>query len=100
VESNAVLSGGTFTDSAVVKGQAFVENATMSGNALVHMRARVSNYNLSGTVEVGGDVMAYNAEGSCDNGVYCKMTNFYEDNLLECDGRTALHPVNSDVNNN
>jgi hypothetical protein len=27
------------------------------------------------------------------------MTNYYQDNLLECDGRTASHPANADVNN-
>ncbi|MBK7342619.1 MAG: T9SS type A sorting domain-containing protein [Saprospiraceae bacterium] len=27
------------------------------------------------------------------------MTNYYQDNLLECDDRTATHPDNLDVNN-
>jgi hypothetical protein len=26
------------------------------------------------------------------------MTNYYENNLLECDGRTPTHPQNQDVN--
>lgn len=99
VQDNAVISGGTYMDNAVVRGRAYVENAFMNDNAVVGMRARVSNYNLSGSIEVGGDVVAYNAEGNCDNGVYYKMTNYYEDNLFACDGRTAAHPENSDVNN-
>ena len=98
VLNNAFVNGGAYSGNAIIQGQAFVENAVMTGNALVGMRARVTNYNLSGTVEVGGDVVVYNSEGSCDNGVYYKLTNFYEDNLLACDGRTADHPENSDVN--
>ncbi|MBK7410713.1 MAG: T9SS type A sorting domain-containing protein [Saprospirales bacterium] len=63
------------------------------------LRAKVSNYKLHGSIEVGGDVIVYNNTGDCDNGVYFRMTNYYEDNLLECDGRTASHPDNLDVNN-
>lgn len=99
VQDNAVVTDGNLGENAVVGGNAFVENTVLDGNALVHMRARVSNYTLSGAIEVGGDVVVYNTEGNCDNGVYYKMTNFYEDNLLECDNRTAAHPDNSDVNN-
>ena len=99
VSGNAFITGGIYADNALIKGQAFLENDTVSQNALVHMRARVSNYNLSGTIEVGGDVVVYNMEGNCNNGVYYRMTNYYEDNLLECDGRTATHPDNMDVNN-
>ena len=43
-------------------------------------------------------VVVYNDEGDCDNGVYYRMTNYYENNLLECDNRTADHPQNKDVN--
>ena len=99
VKENAFIIGGTYSDHAVIKGQSYAENNTMSGNGMMDMRAKVSNYSLSGTVEVGGDVVVYNDTGNCDNGVYYRMTNYYEDNLLECDGRTAMHPANSDVNN-
>jgi hypothetical protein len=58
----------------------------------------VSNYRLHGNIEVGGDVIVYNSSGNCDNGVYYRMTNYYDDKLLECDGRTADHPDNLDVN--
>ncbi len=95
---NAFVDGGTYTQNARVQGNAFVVNAIMSGSALVGMRARVDNYNLSGTVEVGGDVVVYNDQGSCNNGVYYRLTNYYDNKFLECDNRTASHPVNSDVN--
>ncbi|MBI1226587.1 MAG: T9SS type A sorting domain-containing protein [Bacteroidetes bacterium] len=96
---NAVVDGGNYSQNAKVQGNAFVVNATMSGSALVGMRARVDNYNLSGTIEVGGDVVVYNDQGNCNNGVYYRLTNYYDNKLLECDGRTASHPANSDVNN-
>lgn len=98
VTDNAIVLGGNASGSARIKGQAFSENNEIYGSALVHMRARVSNYELYGNIEVGGDVVVYNEFGSCDNGVYYRMTNYYEDNLLECDNRTAMHPENSDVN--
>lgn len=99
VLNNAFVNGGNYSDSVLIKGQAFAENNVMSGNAQMNMRAKVSNYDLAGTVEVGGDVIVYNNDGYCDNGVYYRMTNYYQDNLLECDGRTKDHPVNKDVNN-
>lgn len=99
IKNNAFVSGGTLTDSAIVNGQGFAENDTLWDNALIGGRAKVSNYKLHGNIEVGGDVIVYNISGDCDNGVYYRMTNYYEDNLLECDGRTAAHPANSDVNN-
>ncbi len=97
--NNAFVNGGTYSGNAVVQGQGFAENVTMSNNALIGMRAKVTNYTLSGTVEVGGDVIVYNENGSCNNGVYYRLTNYYDNKLLECDGRTANHPVNKDVNN-
>ncbi len=99
IEDNAFVLGGTLSDNARISGQAFIENNTISEDATVHMRARVSNYTLRGDIEVGGDVIVYNSSGDCDNGVYYRMTNYYQDNLLECDGRTASHPDNLDVNN-
>lgn len=95
---NALVTGGTLDQHAVVKNQGFAENVTMTGNALIDMRARVSNYHLSGNIEVGGDVLVYNQNGNCDNGVYYRLTNYYDDKLLECDGRTASHPDNLNVN--
>ncbi|MCF8238606.1 MAG: DUF6055 domain-containing protein [Saprospiraceae bacterium] len=99
VEENALVLGGTLSGNARIAGQALSENNTIWEDALVHMRARVSNYHLHGDIEVGGDVLVYNNTGDCDNGVYYRMTNYYQDNLLECDGRTATHPDNLDVNN-
>ena len=99
IKDNALVLGGVLSDNAVISDMAFVENDTVFGSAHVHMRARVSNYKLHGNIEVGGDVLVYNTAGECDNGTYYRMTNYYQDNLLECDGRTASHPVNSDVNN-
>lgn len=99
VLDNAFIFRGTYSDSALIRGQAYVEDATMSDKALVGMRAKVYNYDLSGTVEVGGDVLVYNAAGACDHGVHYRLTNYYDDKLLECDGRTAQHPDNLDVNN-
>lgn len=99
ITENAFVLGGSYTDNAIIRGQGFAENNTVSDNAKIGMRARVSNYKLYGNIEVGGDVIVYNNSGSCDNGVYYRMTNYYQDNLLECDGRTASHPDNMDVNN-
>ncbi len=99
VRNNAFVNGGNYSGSAVIQGQGFAENVTMSNNALIGMRAKVTNYNLSGTVEVGGDVVVYNETGSCNSGVHYRLTNYYDNKLLECDGRTANHPVNKDVNN-
>jgi hypothetical protein len=99
VRNNALVDRGNYSGDAVIQGQGFAENVTMSENALIGMRGRVSNYNLSGNVEVGGDVIVYNENGSCDNGVHYRLTNYYDNKLLECDGRTASHPVNLDVNN-
>jgi len=96
---NAFVIGGTYSGNAIIRGQAYAENNTVSENAIIGMRARVSNYKLFGNIEVGGDVIVYNEMGSCNNGVYYRMTNYYQDNLLECDGRTANHPDNLDVNN-
>ncbi len=98
VKDNALVEGGVLEDSAIVEGHALVENVMMSGNAKVGMRARVSNYLLSGFVEVGGDVIVYNEEGDCDNGTHYRLTNYYDNKLLECDGRTPQHPDNADVN--
>lgn len=96
--NNAFVDGGTYSGSAIVQGQGFAENVTMTNNALIGMRAKVTNYKLSGTVEVGGDVVVYNETGNCNNGVYYRLTNYYDNKLLECDGRTASHQVNKDVN--
>jgi len=98
VLGNAFVDRGTYSSNAKIQGNAFVINATMSGSALVGMRARVDNYVLSGTVEVGGDVVVYNDAGNCNNGVHYRLTNYYDNKLLECDGRTASHSANSDVN--
>jgi len=99
VKDNAFVLGCTISNNAIIGGQAFVENDIIYGNALIDMRARVSNYDLHGNIHVGGDVVVYNDTGDCDNGVYFKMTNYYEDNLLECDNRTELHPNNTNANN-
>ncbi len=98
VQNNTMVDGGVLSGNALIAQQAFVEKDTIWGNALVDMRARVSNYKLHGTIHVGGDVMVYNSTGDCDNGIYYRMTNYYEDNLLECDNRTATHPDNLNVN--
>jgi hypothetical protein len=99
VQDNAFVNTGTYSGNAIIRGQGYAENVTMSENALIGMRARVYNYKLSGTVEVGGDVIVYNDNGNCNNGVHYRLTNYYDNKLLECDGRTADHPVNKDVNN-
>ena len=103
VKDNAVILGGTYgtvTGNLVeIKGNAFSENNAVSGSAKIMERAHVSNYGLSGTVLVGGDVVVY-ANETCSNGVYRTLTNYYENNPLACDNRTALHPSNIDVNSN
>jgi carbonic anhydrase/acetyltransferase-like protein (isoleucine patch superfamily) len=100
VQDNAfVIDGSVLSANALVKGQAYVDKCTIYDNAVVDMRAHVSNYKLHGTIEVGGDVVVYNTSGDCgDAGVYYLMTNYYEDNLLQCDNRTASNASNSDVN--
>jgi hypothetical protein len=98
VRDNALVDGGILADSAIVEGHALAENVELSGNARIGMRARVSNYVLSGMVEVGGDVIVYNEEGDCDNGTHYRLTNYYDNKFLECDGRTPQHPDNADVN--
>ncbi|WP_308990443.1 DUF6055 domain-containing protein [Mariniflexile litorale] len=99
VTDNAFIKGGTYSNDAKIAGQAFLENDIMMDRALVHMRAKVKDYTLRGNIEIGGNVVVYNDEGDCDNGVYYRMTNYYENNLLECDNRDENHPENSDVNN-
>jgi hypothetical protein len=99
IQGNSFVVGGDISGNSVIKGQAYVENCTILEDAIVDMRAKVSNYNLHGNIEVGGDVLVYNETGNCDNGVYYRMTNYYQNNLLECDGRTADHPANLDTNN-
>ena len=99
VTDNAFVNGGTYTGDVLIKGKAYSENNVMSGTAQINMRANVSNYHLSGNIEVGGDVVVYNTAGDCDNGVYYRLTNYYDDKLLECDGRTAAFFTNADVNN-
>lgn len=99
VTDNAFIKGGIYSDEATIAGQAFLENDIMMDRALVHMRAKVKDYTLRGNIEVGGNVVVFNDEGDCDNGVYYRMTNYYENNLLECDNRDENHPDNSDVNN-
>lgn len=99
VSENAFVDRGTYSGNAKIKGQAFSEENIMDGDAVMGMRAKVSFYDLHGDIEVGGDVVVYNDEGDCDNGVYYRMTNYYENNLFECDNRNADHPQNKDVNN-
>jgi hypothetical protein len=99
VKDNASVDNSTVTDNVVVRGRAYVQDATLSDSAVVGMRAEVSNYNLHGDIKVGGDVIVYNDSGDCDNGVYNVMTNYWANNLLQCDGRTETHPDNLDVNN-
>jgi hypothetical protein len=98
IKDNAFVLGGTLSDNVIVRGQAFSENNTLWDSATIGMRARVSSYRLHGDIEVGGDVVVYNNTGDCDTGVYYRMTNYYQDNLLECDGRSSTHPDNLDVN--
>lgn len=98
IRDNAYVQGGQLRDEVLIEGQSFSENNIMWDEASLGMRARVSNYRLHGNIEVGGDVIVYNSTGDCDNGVYYRMTNYYDDKLLECDGRTASHPDNLDVN--
>lgn len=98
VQDNAVVVGGDLSGNARVQGRTYVENTQMWDDARVVHRARVSNYKLHGAIEVGGDVIVYNTTGDCDNGVYYRMTNYYADNLLECDGRGPQHPDNKDTN--
>ncbi len=101
VKGNAVIKGGSYnsvSNSLVeIKGNAFSENNTITGNAKIIERANVSNYNLSGNITVGGDVVVY-ANASCDNGIYKTLTNYYTNNPLACDNRTESHPSNLDVN--
>lgn len=96
---NAVVNGGIYREQAIVKGHAYTENVTMAGHAVVDMRAKVWNYKLSGTIEVGGDIIVYNDMGDCNNGSYYVLTNYYDNKFLQCDNRTADHPDNKDVNN-
>jgi len=98
VQENGFVVGGHLSDNVIVTGQAFAEFDSLWDHAVLYMRAKVSNYKLHGDIKVGGDVIVYNNTGDCDNGVYYRMTNYYQDNLLECDGRTATHPDNRDVN--
>ncbi|MBK7342375.1 MAG: hypothetical protein IPJ06_04215 [Saprospiraceae bacterium] len=96
-----MCAGSTLSDQARIGGRAFLKSNTISENARPSTCVReVSNYMLHGDIEVGGDVIVYNSSGDCDNGVLqYRMTNYYEDNLLECENRTATHPDNLDVNN-
>lgn len=96
---NAFVIGSKISGNAIVSGHAYAENVTMSESAKVWMRANVLNYTLKGNAEVGGDVVVYNQNGVCDNGVQYVMTNYYDDKLLDCDGKTANDPINKDVNN-
>lgn len=98
ISNNAFVINCNVRDNAMIKGQAYVENDSIWDNAIVTDRAKVSNYKLHGSIKVGGDALVYNESGDCDNGVYYRMTNYYENNLLECDGRTDAHPDNLDVN--
>lgn len=99
ISNNAFVVGGTYDGNAQLRGHSYTENVMASGNAIIGMRAHVANYTLAGNIEVGGDVVVYNSTGSCNNGVYYVLTNYYDDKLLECDNRTASHPANADVNN-
>lgn len=98
IRDNAFVNRGWIRDQAIIEDQALLEQDSIWGNAKVGGRARVTDYKLHGDIVVGGDVIVYNNEGDCDNGVYLRMTNYYENNLLECDGRTHDHPANADVN--
>ncbi len=98
IQDNAFVSESTISENAKVVGHAQVENVNLSGNALIGMRCKVYNYTLSGSVEVGGDVIVYNEDGNCNNGAHYRLTNYYDNKFLECDGRTAEHPDNKDVN--
>lgn len=99
VLDNGVVVNSDLSENAEVRGHSYAENVKMSGNSIVGMRAKVYNYTLSGTAEVGGDVIVYNENGSCDNGVQYVLTNYYDNKLLDCDGKTAESLQNKDVNN-
>lgn len=101
IKDNAVVDGGTIssTELVVIEDHAISSYNQISESCNLYERADVSNYNLSGSVKVGGDVMVY-AQTSCgDNGIYRKLTNYYDNQPLQCDGRDMSHPMNSDVNN-
>lgn len=99
VSGNAVVNEGTYSNNATITEQAYAERDTMWESSLLKMRARVSNYHLYGNIVVGGDVVVYNDTGMCNNGVYYTLTNYYDNKLLACDGRTASSPTNADINN-
>jgi hypothetical protein len=98
IQDNAFVIKSKIRGGVIVEGLGFVDNVTMSGNAKIQGRAEVSNYKLSGKVLVGGDVLVYNESGSCDNGEYYRLENYFKDRLLECDGRDSNHEDNKDVN--
>lgn len=99
VLDNAFVNGGNYSGNAIIEGNAYLENTTMLENAKVTTRARVKNYYLYGTVEVGGDTFVYNDEGYCNNGVYNELSNYYKNELLPCDNRSAQDSRNADINN-
>jgi len=99
VTDNGFVNNSNLSGNATVRGHAYTENVKMSGSAIAGMRAKIWNYKLSGTAEIGGDVIVYNENGECDNGVQYSLTNYYDNKLLDCDGKTADHPDNKDVNN-
>ncbi len=99
VKDNALIDKGTYSGRALILDNCKVVNATMYGRARVGGLACVNNYKLHGTVKVGGDAVVYNDKGECDRGTHNVLTNFYENKMLECDGKDSTAPRNLDINN-
>jgi len=98
VSGNAFVIGGEYSNTVTVTDNCFAVNNTASGNALLAGASMVSNYSLSGSVRIFGDLVVYNQEGSCNNGEYHVLTQYYRNDTLPCDGRDANHPQNVSVN--
>ncbi len=98
IKDNAFVLNCTLSGNPIIKNQCYVENCKISGSAQIGGTAVTQNYTLGGTVVVGGDAVIYNEEGICNSGVYNVMTQYYENKMLQNDGRTELHPDNVSVN--
>lgn len=99
IKNNAIVTNSQLSSNqlVIIQDNAFIDQCIVTESAKVQDRAQVFNYSLSGNIIVGGDVMVY-AEESCNNGVYFTLTNYFDNQPLACDQRTAFHPTNVSVN--
>lgn len=94
ITGNANVWGGSYSGSANISENAILNNCTVSGTAIIKGNAMEWGVSIGSGVTVGGDAEI----GSCSTaGVYLQVPHT-NNGRTECDGQSATHTSNVDVN--